>query len=118
MNEAQPPEVKVAGCVDCHTIDVQPSAGGRAAVAAGASTGDGPDYSARDLPNTAIECVPYIQIARGIHSNAGRTMQLGTGGQAAVAAVSRSSVARDSGNHPVRHLPDAVVNGIGDVDVA
>ena len=59
-----------------------------------------------------------VEVASGIHGDRGRTVQLGAGGRTAVAGVAWRAVARHGGDHPVRDLADALVMGVGDVEVA
>src|ERR1019366_1408410 len=59
-----------------------------------------------------------IEVAGGVHGDPHGAAQLGAGGRAVVAAETLRPISRRGGDHPVRDLADAVVDRVGDVQVA
>src|SRR5262249_23179373 len=73
-----------------------------------------------DLADAVVALVAEEDVAAGVHGDAERVIELGGGGRPAVPAEAASAVAGDGDDHAGRfhHLADAVVVGVGDVEVA
>ena len=97
--------------------------GGRsvvARVALRAGPGYGGDRAIRGhLADAVVPAIGDIEAARGIQGDAARRVEAGVDGGSAVARVTSAPVAGHRADDAVgRHLADAVVPAIGDVDVA
>src|SRR5262249_48614371 len=107
------------------TVDIiQRGRGGRSAISTGpggAVAGDGGDDAARlDHADALVAGIGDEDVAAGVHGHRFRGSQRGRGRGAAVAAVAIVAVAGDGDDIAVRldHHADALIAGIGDVDVA
>ena len=82
-------DVQVAGGIHGDAVGIiQLGAGGRAAVAADSLdpvSRHGGDHPIRDLADAAVTGVGDVQVAGGIHGDAGGIVQLGAGGRTVVA---------------------------------
>ena len=92
-----------------------------AVVARRARPGDGIDDAARGrhLPHAVVARVGDVEIARSVHRHAPRAVELRRRGLAAVTAVSAHACAGDGRDvaRALRHLADAVIVVVRDVDV-
>ena len=78
----------------------------------------GGNGSVRDFADARVPAVGDVKVAGGIHGDAVGIGQLGAGGRTVVAAKALRPVSRYGGDDPIRHLADAGVTGVGDVQVA
>lgn len=115
--------VEVAATIYRHTMRlVKLGAGGGVAVTTVAGrtiagySGDG--AAAVHLADVARD-TGDVEVAAAIHRHAIWVVELGAGSEAAVAAVADCTIAGDSGDGTAAiHLADAVVEGVGDIEVA
>ncbi len=104
-------------------VGVQLRAGGRAIVSAESSSAvarhRGDDARRCDhFAHTIVACVRNVEIARGIHGNSQRDVQLCAGGRDIVAVIAAAAVARNRGDNPcIRHLADAFIAVVRDVQI-
>ena len=72
-----------------------------------------------DLADDVVAAVGDEEVARRVHGDARGVVELGAGGRSAVAAVARSAVSGDRGDHArgVVDLADDVVAAVGDEEV-
>ena len=116
-------DIEIARGIDGQPLrTVELGAGRRAAVAGGtggAGAGEGGDHAlAIHAPHHVVRSVRDIRIARGIHGDAERRIDLRAGSRAAVARTAQQPVAGDRADIAAGEFADAVVQRIGKDDVS
>ena len=112
----------IAGGVHGNPLrQIERGGGGRTVVAAVAGAGRGGDQPGGvvDFANPVVRGVGEIQIARRVQGNAHRAVHYGGGGRTVIAVVAGRSIAGHGGDDPRSGIDfaDAIIPGIGDVDV-
>ena len=124
-------DVQVAGGVHGDPIgNVQLGADGRAivpAVALRPAPRHGSDHPIGNLADPEVISIGDVEVAGGVHGDAFGSVQLSAGSRTAIAAVASQEDTGPSrpdphpghgGDHPIGYLADAVVQGVGDIEVA
>ena len=115
-------DVNVEGGIDGHAIGrVESRRRGQTSIAGvrlTAVAGHGVDRCAGDLADAMVVGVGDIDVAAAIDGDRGGITQQSRGGRRAVAGEARNAASGDGTDVAAAHLADAIVVGVGNIDVA